>query len=117
MESLLVTLAVLVLAGALIWRMATPPPSLHERFTQWAQMNGVIVTKSERRYIFAGPFFWERSGVVYKIEVEGPNGQTRTGWLRFGYDFFSRQGWSERVVWDEKRSQRINDQKGRADDR
>jgi hypothetical protein len=43
-----------------------------------------------------------RSGIIFRIEVRTSDGQTQTGWLRLGYDFFARQPWSEKVVWDDE---------------
>jgi|GEM_PF-2023681 len=91
---------VVALVGALIWRALKRPLSLKQEFDRWAQSNGLIVLRAQRRYIFAGPFIWKRSGIVYKIEVKSPTGQIRRGWIRFGYDFFSEQPWSEKVIWD-----------------
>ena len=101
MEIVVVSLVVLLLIGALIWRAANRPQSLSERFKQWAHANGVVVRRAERRLLFAGPFFWKRAGIVYKIEVQTSQGKARTGWIRFGYDFFSSRAWSEEVIWDD----------------
>ena len=106
MQIVIPFLLVLILTGALVWRIVNRPSSLPERFKNWAQENDVVVKIARRRYLFAGPFIWERSGIVYKIEIEASNGQTRTGWLKFGYDFFSRQAWSERVIWGDRPSHR-----------
>ena len=90
------------LVGALVWRIKNHPPSLRERLNQWAQTNNFVITDARRRFLFAGPFTMQRSGIVFKIKVRTSDGQSLAGWLRLGYDFFSRQPWSEKVIWDDK---------------
>ena len=101
--TILIPIIILVsLVGALVWRIKNHPSSLRERLDQWAQTNNLVITEARRRYLFAGPFSLERSGIVFKIKVRKSDGQTQVGWLRLGYDFFSRQPWSEKVIWDDK---------------
>ena len=90
--------------AVLFFFVVRPQFTVKKQLKEWADANGFIVTKAERRYLFAGPFFWERSGGVYKIEVQTLGGKKRAGWIRFGYDFFRREAWSKRVVWDDSAS-------------
>jgi hypothetical protein len=89
------------LVGLLVWRVLHRPPSLKQHFENWARWNGVNVTMAQRRYLFVGPFKWRRSGIAYRIRVQ-ENGRARSGWVRFGYDFFGTQPWASSAVWDDE---------------
>jgi hypothetical protein len=96
---LLLFLAFLV--GLLVWRGMRRPRSLKEHFDAWARWNDLIVISAQRRYFFAGPFWWRRSGIVYRINAR-VGGRARSGWVRFGYDFFATQPWASAAVWDDQ---------------
>jgi hypothetical protein len=88
------------LSSLLVWGLRHEPLSLREAFDRWAQQGGFTVLRKQRRYIFGGPFSQERSGAVFKIEVQASDGKKLTGWVRFGYSFGAVQPWSSRVIWD-----------------
>jgi hypothetical protein len=90
----------LLLVSVLIWRGLKRPQSLQQEFERWAQANDLAVIDAERRYIYTGPFIWKRSGIVFKIQAKSRTGQIQTGWIRFGYTFYSEQPWSTKVIWD-----------------
>jgi len=100
MNNVSFSIFLVVLAAALIWRIAYRPPSLRDHFKSWVEANHLTVLASRRRYIFTGPFFFDRSGIVFKISVRFEDGSPRTGWTKFGYNFSSKQPWSSKVFWD-----------------
>lgn len=80
-----------------------PQFSVRKHLKNWADANGLVITKAERRLVFAGPFLWKRSGIVFRIAARTRSGDTLTGWIRFGLDLFRRKAWSETVIWDKPR--------------
>jgi hypothetical protein len=100
MENLGLVIFLLFLIGLLTWRARNHPRSLRDVYDGWVRENGLTLIHSERRYFLAGPFTWDRAGVCYRIEVRTRSGEKRTGWVKFGYNFFARQPWVNRVVWD-----------------
>jgi hypothetical protein len=69
----------------------------------WAAANGYSIDSIERRYLWAGPFFWRRGRghEVFHVVVRSPGGASRGAYVRTG-------GWilgqfSEQVVvrWDD----------------
>jgi hypothetical protein len=95
----------LVFLGSLFalvfYMIAYPNYAVKKRLKYWADANDLVVTRAERRLLSAGPFLWKRSGIVFRIEVQTPVGQRRTGWIRFGFDIFARETWSDTAVWDD----------------
>ena len=94
-------IVVVALFATLVWRLFPRPPSVRDRMKAWAGENELEIVRAERRYLSCGPFRWKRAGVVFRVEVRMRDGRLRKGWIRFGYDAFSRQPWSESSVWDE----------------
>jgi hypothetical protein len=86
-ETLAITLVVIIPVAALIvlaviWDHRRSQYLLR----QWAERNDYRLVNVERRNFFRGPFFWNTSKgqVVYRVTVEDPVGNERSGYLRLG---------------------------------
>ncbi len=79
-----------------------PNLTVRTQLQKWADKNRLTIASAERRYMSQGPFTWKyRSGCVYRIEVQTPQGITGQGWIRLAYDLFRREKWSAIVTWDD----------------
>lgn len=101
MNNRILLVFLVILVAALVWRVIKRPPSLRAHLKAWADANNLTILTSQRRVILAGPFFFDRSGIVYRISALFGEGTTRTGWVKFGYNFSSIRPWSSKAFWDE----------------
>ena len=48
---------------------------------EWAKKNGFVITYTERRWYWKGPFWGYNHLAVYRIRVRDSEGNEREGWL------------------------------------
>jgi len=101
MDTLFPSFAIVALVALLVWSARYKPRSLNQEVQVWAEQLGLKILKKERRYIFAGPFTWDRAGAAFRIEAQTNDGKRLSGWVKFGYRFGNKEAWSHRVVWDQ----------------
>ncbi len=70
---------------------------------KWAIEKGYTITKIDRRYLRAGPFFWRRGRghEVFFVVVRDAQGMQRAGYIRTGGWFLGQLSEQVTVDWAE----------------
>jgi hypothetical protein len=82
--------------AALVWKSGFGHPKAEAEISSWAEKEGVVLTKIERKDFLRGPFFLRpNTQTVYKIQKKLDD-QTVTGWVLLS---FMRQRVLD-VIWE-----------------
>jgi hypothetical protein len=101
MNGIVFFLALAALIGQ-IYLYATRPRNLMQN---WAEENGVQLTRVEFRPFRRGPFLWSSRGqTVFRVEVCDREGNRRSGWIRCGSMLLGVFAKQIEVKWDHQLS-------------
>ena len=93
-----VALVVVLVVFAIWWRIGRSNSLLQK----WAAQNRYRIIRQERRF-FKGPYFWTstKGQTVYRVVLEDPDGNKRSGWVRCGSWWFGLLSDKVEVRWDD----------------
>jgi hypothetical protein len=95
-------LIIIPIVIAMLWFHMARSRSL---LRQWADGNGYRIVKSSYRTAWRGPFAWTSSKgqTVYRVIVQDPAGNHRTGWVRCGGYLVGLLSDQVEARWDDER--------------
>ncbi len=101
MNGIEIVLVFAATCAVLVWLIVRPQFTVRKQLSEWAEAEGLVIARADRRWFAWGPFASERTGIVFRIETQASSGGAKQcGWIRFGYDVFRCDAWSRKVLWD-----------------
>lgn len=106
LDTPLAAVAVLAVAILAVFFITWQFRRSRELVERWAASDGYTIDAIERRYLFAGPFFWRRGRghEVFHVVVHSPGGTPRGAYVRTGGWFLGQLSEQVVVEWDDNRA-------------